>query len=81
VIRCSCQIILFLKSPFFKGMTLEILKLTGFVEVGEKSSHYGLNMLGYTCATKAKTVGRDEEIRSKAQKIVSVRIVDWNSFT
>lgn len=53
-----------------------LIKLTGFVEVREKSSHYGLNMLGYTCATKAKTVGREGENRSKALKIVSVRIVD-----
>lgn len=57
------------------------IKLTSLVEVREKSSHYGLNMLGYTCATKAKTVGRDGEIQSKSPKIVLVRIVDWNSFT
>jgi len=36
------------------------------VEVREKSSHYGLNMLGYTCATKAKTKGSYGEIQSKA---------------
>jgi len=31
------------------------------VEVREKSSHYGLDMLGYTCATKVNTVGRNSE--------------------
>ena len=36
------------------------------MEVEEKSSHYGLNTLGYTCATKAKTVGSDGEIQSKS---------------
>ena len=44
--------------------------LVYFMEVKEKSSHYGLNMLGYTCATKAKTVRCDGEVRSKALKIV-----------
>jgi hypothetical protein len=44
--------------------------LTCFEEVKEKSSHYGLNMLGYTCATKMKTVGRNYEIRSKSLKII-----------
>ena len=29
------------------------------MEVKEKSSHYGLNMLGYTCATKVNTVRYD----------------------
>ena len=57
------------------------LKLTGLAEAREKSSHYGLDMLGYTCATKAKTMRCKSEILSKAQKIVPVRIVDWNSFT
>jgi len=38
-------------------------------------------MLGYTCATKAKTVGRNGEIQSEALKIVPVRIVDCNSST
>ena len=51
------------------------------VEVKEKSSHYGLDMLGYTCATRAKTVGYVGEILSKSAKIVTVRIVDCNSFT
>jgi len=27
-----------------------------FTEVKEKSSHYGLNMLGYTCATRVNTI-------------------------
>ena len=31
-------------------------KQTIFLELKEKSSHYGLNMLGYTCATKVKTL-------------------------
>ena len=35
--------------------------LTCFGEVKEKSSHYGLNMLGYTCATRVKTVGNNNE--------------------
>ena len=47
----------------------------------EKSSHYGLDMLGYTCATKVKTKGSYEEIQCKSLKIISVQIVDWNSFT
>jgi len=51
------------------------------VEVKEKSSHYGLDMLGYTCATRAKTVGYVREILSKTEKIAKVRIVDCNSFT
>jgi len=49
--------------------------LTCFEEVEEKSSHYGLNMLGYTCATRAKPVRCDGENQSKSLKIVSVRIV------
>jgi len=32
-----------------------------FMEVKEKSSHYGLNMLGYTCATRVNTVRYDSE--------------------
>jgi len=55
--------------------------LTCFEEVEEKSSHYGLNMLGYTCATRAKPVRCDGENQSKSLKIVSVRIVGWNSPT
>ena len=38
------------------------LIVIGSADVGEKSSHYGLDMLGYTCATKVNTVGRDGEI-------------------
>jgi len=34
-------------------------KITGFGEEKEKSSHYGLNMLGFTRTTKAKTEGCD----------------------
>jgi len=36
--------------------------------VKEKSSHYGLNMLGYTCATRVKSMRREGEIHSKTQK-------------
>jgi len=43
------------------------LRLTSFVEVREKSSHYGLDMLGYTCATKVNTMGRNSESWSKAR--------------
>jgi len=43
-----------------------------------KSSHYGLHMLGYTCATKTDTKGSDGEILSKTWKTVSVRIATWN---
>ena len=39
-----------------------ILIVIGSADVGEKSSHYGLDMLGYTCATKVNTAGRDGEI-------------------
>jgi len=52
-----------------------------FVGVKEKSSHYGLNMLGYTCATRVKTKSCDSVNSSKTLKITEVRIVDWNSFT
>lgn len=31
------------------------LKITDFEEVREKSSHYGLHMLGFTRATRANT--------------------------
>jgi len=30
--------------------------MTYFEEEEQKSSHYGLNMLGYTCATRVNTV-------------------------
>jgi len=33
--------------------------IIGFEEVGEKSSHYGLYTLGFTCATRAETEGSD----------------------
>ena len=65
----------------FKSLYLILLRLTVSKEVGEKSSHYGLKMLGYTCATKAETKGRDGETQSKSLKTVPVRIVDWNSST
>jgi len=49
---------------------VKVLELTYSLEVGEKSSHYGLNMLGYTCATKVKTKGRNCEIGSKSPKTI-----------
>lgn len=41
--------------PEYLGNYL-FLKLFCPEEVGEKSSHYGLNMLGYTRATRLKTI-------------------------
>ena len=41
---------------------------TCFAEVKGKSSHYGLNMLGYTCATRVNSMRSDGEISSKTQK-------------
>jgi len=38
-----------------------VVVLTRFVEVKEKSSHYGLNMLGYTCATRVNSMRCDGE--------------------
>jgi len=32
-----------------------IIKIIGFEEEEEKSSHYGLYILGFTCATKVNT--------------------------
>ena len=40
----------------------------------EKSSHYGLYVLGFTCATRAKTMRHKREILSKSLKIAKVRI-------
>ena len=45
-------------------------------EAREKSSHYGLNMLGYTRATRSKTVRCYSENSSKSLKIDKVRIVN-----
>jgi len=39
-----------------------LYKITGFGEEEEKSSHYGLDMLGFTRTTKAKTEGCNGEI-------------------
>jgi len=39
-------------------------KITGSGEVKEKSSHYGLYMLGLTRTTKAETEGCEGEISS-----------------
>jgi len=58
-----------------------VVVTTRFVEVKEKSSHYGLNMLGYTCATRVNSMRRDGESQSQSLKIISVRIVGWNSLT
>jgi len=43
-------------------------------EVKEKSSHYGLNILGYTCAIKVKTIGCEFLKMNKSKKITLVRI-------
>jgi len=42
------------------------LNLSCFEEVREKSSHYGLNMLGYTRATRLKTIRCYSENWSKS---------------
>lgn len=42
----------------------------------EKSSHYGPNMLGYTCATKLKTNRHENESLNKSIKINLVQIVN-----
>jgi len=49
--------------PTFKHVKLcvEIKVISRFMEVKEKSSHYGLKMLGYTCATRVDTVRYDSE--------------------
>jgi len=49
--------------------------------VEEKSSHYGLYMLGFTCATKADTKRDTNVSYSKSLKTARVRIVGWNSST
>ena len=36
----------------------------GLEEVREKSSHYGLHVLGFTCATRVKTMRSKREILS-----------------
>jgi hypothetical protein len=51
---------------------LFIFKYTNFIcfeEVKEKSSHYGLNMLGYTRATRLKTNRRKDASSNKSIKI------------
>jgi len=50
--------------------------ITNFGEVREKSSHYGLYMLGFTRATRAKTKRCERVIYSKSLKIVIVLIRD-----
>jgi hypothetical protein len=42
----------------------------------EKSSHYGLDMLGYTRAAKLETKGHENVNFSKSLKTSSVRIGD-----
>jgi len=49
--------------------TTQILINICFVEEEEKSSHYGLYLLGYTCATKLKTKRGESENLSKSLKI------------
>jgi len=44
-----------------------------------KSSHYGLNILGYTRAIMIKTIGGDYSSKSRSKKIILVRIKDWKS--
>jgi len=34
-------------------------RVIGIEEVEEKSSHYGLYILGFTCATRVKTIRRN----------------------
>jgi len=40
--------------------------VTYFGEEEQKSSLYGLNMLGYTCATRVKTVSYEDVNSSKS---------------
>lgn len=40
-----------------------------------KSSQYGLNLRGYTCATKIKTKRSSGASLSKSLKIISVQII------
>jgi len=49
------------KQVYTSYLFLKLRIIIYFVEVKEKSSHYGLDMLGYTCATRAKTVRCDNE--------------------
>jgi len=51
----------------FRG-NYELLR-ESFEEEEMKSSLYGLDMLGYTCAAKLKTNRRENEISSKSIKI------------
>jgi len=39
-----------------------------------KSSHYGLNILGYTRAIMIKTIGGDYSSKSRSKKIILVRL-------
>ena len=43
-------------AKFFEPFITFIIDLICFEEVKEKSSLYGLNILGYTCATRVKTM-------------------------
>jgi len=51
-------------------------KNTDFGEVGEKSSHYGLYMLGFTRATKVNTKSTEGVTLKKSLKITPVLIRD-----
>jgi hypothetical protein len=52
------------EGEWLRGAEVQVRSFEGgyFGEEKEKSSHYGLNTLGYTCATKVKTMRCDEEI-------------------
>jgi len=61
---------------FFYPTILLSIDFICFEEVKEKSSLYGLNILGYTCATRVKTIRCESVNSSKTLKIIKVRIVD-----
>jgi len=66
-------------------MCLDILMVLNFflsnLGLRLKSSPYGLNILGYTRVTMAKTESYERLIVSESLKIVKVRIVLCNSKT
>ena len=59
---------------------MRFLIIIRFKEAKEKSSHYGLDILGYTCATTIKTIGYAIVKSNKTIKIILVRIINCNSF-
>jgi len=56
-----------------------IKRYVKFEEEKEKSSHYGLYKMGFTCATRVKTMSLDSVNLNKPLKITVVRIGDCNS--